>query len=56
MLLDQAAQEERHWGARRLQSIESRDNHAAINRERDKGFAALPVEGDATLNLLERQL
>lgn len=53
-LLDHVAQEARHWGVRRLQSIESRDNHAAIMLEREMGFTARAVEGDPALVLLER--
>ena len=54
-LLDHMAQEARHWGIKKLQSIESRDNHAAISLEREMGFTARAVEGDPALMLLERQ-
>ncbi|HEY6870769.1 MAG TPA: GNAT family N-acetyltransferase, partial [Novosphingobium sp.] len=37
-MLDHLANEARHRGARRAISIESRNNHAAIEVERDKGF------------------
>jgi acetyltransferase len=53
-LLDHMAQEARHWGIKKLQSIESRDNHAAISLEREMGFTARAVEGDPALMLLER--
>lgn len=53
-LLDHMAQEARHWGITKLQSIESRDNHAAIMLEREMGFSARAVEGDPGLMLLER--
>ncbi|MDE0947526.1 MAG: GNAT family N-acetyltransferase, partial [Sphingobium sp.] len=53
-LLDHMAQEARHWGVKKLQSIESRDNHAAISLEREMGFTARAVEGDPALMLLER--
>jgi GNAT superfamily N-acetyltransferase len=53
-LLDHVAQEARHWGMTRLQSIESRDNRAAISLEREMGFTARAVEGDPALVLLER--
>jgi GNAT superfamily N-acetyltransferase len=53
-LLDHMAQEARRWGIKKLQSIESRDNHAAITLEREMGFTARAVEGDPALMLLER--
>ncbi|WP_311266940.1 GNAT family N-acetyltransferase [Sphingobium sp. WCS2017Hpa-17] len=53
-LLDHVAQEARGWGISRLQSIESRDNRAAIALEREMGFSARAVEGDPALLLLER--
>ncbi|BAV63244.1 GNAT family N-acetyltransferase [Sphingobium cloacae] len=43
-------------GILRLQSIESRDNHAAIEVERDLGFTARACPGDPTLILLEADL
>ncbi len=54
-LLDHTAAEARLWGVRTLQSIESRENHATISLEREKGFVARAVEGDSALVLLERQ-
>jgi len=39
-----------------LESIESRDNHAAIELERDMEFTAKPYPGDPTLVLLSRKL
>ncbi|HUD29350.1 MAG TPA: GNAT family N-acetyltransferase [Novosphingobium sp.] len=42
-------------GCRRAIAIESRDNHAAIDLEREKGFVAEPCEGDPTLVVLARQ-
>lgn len=48
------SQEARGWGIGRLQSIESRDNRAAIALEREMGFSARAVEGDPALVLLER--
>ncbi|WP_420145321.1 GNAT family N-acetyltransferase [Sphingobium sp.] len=53
-LLDHMAQAAKSWGIARLQSIESRDNRAAIALEREMGFSARAVEGDPTLVLLER--
>ncbi|WP_157216282.1 GNAT family N-acetyltransferase [Flavisphingomonas formosensis] len=52
-LLDHVARAAQRRGIRVLQSIESRDNHSAIELEREMGFAARPVEGDPTLVLLE---
>lgn len=43
-------------GISRLQSIESRDNHAAIELERDMGFTARAFPGDPTLMLVEADL
>jgi L-amino acid N-acyltransferase YncA len=42
-------------GVEVIESIESRDNHAAINLERDMGFIASAYPGDATLMLLQRR-
>lgn len=43
-------------GVRTLESIEMRDNHSAIELERDMGFTATPFPGDASLLLLQRKL
>jgi N-acetylglutamate synthase-like GNAT family acetyltransferase len=43
-------------GVRTLESIESRENHAAIELERDMGFMAEPYPGDPTLVLVRRTL
>ncbi|PBN43592.1 GNAT family N-acetyltransferase [Sphingobium sp. D43FB] len=43
-------------GVKTLESIESRENHAAINLERDMGFTAEPYPGDSTLVLVRRTL
>jgi GNAT superfamily N-acetyltransferase len=43
-------------GVKTLESIESRENHAAIELERDMGFTASSYPGDATLMLVQRQL
>lgn len=40
-------------GVKRLQSIESRENHLAIELEREMGFVARPVDGDPSVVLLE---
>ncbi len=55
-LLDVIADAARHRGLRRVISIEDRENHAAIELEREKGFTPHAVEGDATLVLLEKLL
>lgn len=43
-------------GVRVLEAIESRDNHDAIELERDMGFTVEPYPGDATLLLVSRKL
>lgn len=53
-LLDFLGQEAERRGVRRVISIESRDNHAAIELEREKGFVPEPFEGDPTLVILSR--
>lgn len=55
-LLKHVADFAEELGVAKLQSIESRDNHAAIELERDMGFTARPYPGDATLMLVERKL
>lgn len=42
----------RAHGFARLQSIESRDNHRAIDLECEMGFTARPYPGDTTLTLI----
>ena len=46
----------RAHGFARLQSIESRDNRAAIDLECEMGFTARPYPDDATLTLIEFDL
>jgi acetyltransferase len=41
-------------GVRRVISIESRENHAAIELERENGFAPEPMDGDPTLVILSK--
>jgi acetyltransferase len=53
-LLDFLGHEAKSRGVRRVISIESRDNHAAIELEREKGFMPEPFEGDPTLVVLSR--
>jgi acetyltransferase len=55
-LLDVLADAARQRGVRRVISIEDRDNHAAIELEREKGFTALRVEEDPCLVMLEKLL
>lgn len=52
-LLDHVARAARARGIRRLQSIESRDNHSAIELEREMGFVARECPDDPSLMLLE---
>jgi hypothetical protein len=42
-------------GCRRAIAIESRDNHAAIELEREKGFVPEPCDGDPSLVVLTRK-
>lgn len=53
-LLDLLAQEAERRGARCVCSIESRDNHAAIELEREKGFVPSAVDGEPALVMLTR--
>jgi GNAT superfamily N-acetyltransferase len=53
-MLDLLAQEAERRGVRRVISIESRDNHAAIELEREKGFTPEAFEGDPTLVVLSK--
>lgn len=54
--LEYVVNEARRSGIKKLQSIESRQNHAAIELEREMGFTAKSCPGDATLILLEFDL
>ncbi|MCT2401884.1 GNAT family N-acetyltransferase [Novosphingobium mangrovi (ex Huang et al. 2023)] len=53
-LLDYLAKQAEARGCRRAISIESRDNHAAIELEREKGFVPEPFDGDPTLVVLSK--
>lgn len=53
-LLDFLAGQAQARGCRRVIAIESRDNHAAIELEREKGFAPEPFDGDPTLVVLSK--
>lgn len=55
-LLEHVARFAEAAGVKTLQSIESHDNHEAIELERDMGFTARTYPGDATLMLVERKL
>ncbi|WP_225007637.1 MULTISPECIES: GNAT family N-acetyltransferase [Novosphingobium] len=54
-MLDLLADEACKRGLNRVISIEDRDNHAAIELEREKGFEAHGVEGDPHLVMLEKR-
>ena len=53
-LLDLLGREAERRGVRQVIAIESRDNHAAIELEREKGFTPAPFEDDPTLVVLSR--
>jgi acetyltransferase len=53
-MLDLLASEAQKRGLRRVISIEDRDNHAAIELERENGFVAQGIDGDPHLVLLEK--
>ena len=55
-LLAHVARYAQFKGVETLQSIESYDNHAAIELERDMGFTARTYPGDPTLVVVERKL
>lgn len=54
-MLDLLATEAERRGLARVISIEDRDNHAAIELEREKGFEAHGVDGDPHLVMLEKR-
>lgn len=54
-MLDLLADEACKRGLKRVISIEDRDNHAAIELEREKGFEAHGIDGDPHLVLLEKR-
>lgn len=53
-MLDFIGQEAQRRGVRRVIAIESRENHAAIELEREKGFVPEPFDGDPTLVILSK--
>jgi len=56
VMLKHAARFAKAHGISTLQSIENRDNHAAIDLEREMGFTAKPYPDDPTLMLVEADL
>jgi acetyltransferase len=55
-LLKYVTENARARGIKKLQSIESRENHCTIELERTMGFTARSIEGDPMLVLLEASL
>ena len=55
-MLDVLAEAARTRGLRRVIAIEDRENHAAIELEREKGFTPHGVEGEPHVVLLEKLL
>lgn len=55
-LLARVARYADELGVKTIESIESRDNHSAIDLERNMGFTAHEYPGDATLVLLRRKI
>lgn len=53
-MLDYLSAQAKARGCRRAISIESRDNHAAVDLEREKGFVPAPFGSDAGLVVLEK--
>lgn len=53
-LLDLLGEEARKRGVRKVIAIEARENHAAIELERQRGFEPQPFEDDPTLVLLTK--
>lgn len=55
-LLDFIARDAKMRGIKALESVEFRDNSAAIALEKEMGFTATPYPGDATLTLVRKEL
>lgn len=55
-MLDLLSEAGRQRGLRRVIAIEDRDNHAAIELEREKGFTPHVVEGEPHVVMLEKLL
>lgn len=54
-MLDVLAAEAKRRGLKRVVSIEDRENHAAIELEREKGFVPHGIDGDPHLVMLEKR-
>jgi len=54
-MLDVLAGEAQRRGLKRVVAIEDRENHAAIELEREKGFVPHGVDGDPHLVMLEKR-
>jgi len=52
-LLEFIAAEARRRGVKRLQSVESRANHSAVELERGMGFEVVPCDDDPSIIVLE---
>ncbi|WP_145926102.1 GNAT family N-acetyltransferase [Shinella sp. HZN7] len=55
-MLRHAARYAQSRGVETLESLESRENHEAIELEREQGFVAIPYPDDATLVLIRKDL
>ena len=55
-LLDYVARKAQARGIKRLESVESRENHAAIELQREMGFSCRTHPDDATLMIVSRDL
>lgn len=55
-LLEHVARYAEERGVKVLESVESRENHAAIELEREMGFTVESCPGDATLVIVRRRL
>jgi GNAT superfamily N-acetyltransferase len=56
VLLEHTARVAKARGIRKLQSMENRENHQAIELEREMGFVARGIDGEPTLVMLEAKL
>lgn len=54
-MLEMLGEEARKRGLKSVISIEDRDNHAAIELERERGFVPRAIDGDPHLVLLEKR-
>lgn len=55
-MLGHIARYAQQQGYARIESMESRENHAAIDLEKDMGFTLVPVEDDPGVVILRRDL